>query len=234
MTAVEDQLQLSQKLESVKQPPIGGDLVKEEEVELTEEYETGKAQEKKLEAAAGAAVTVSQNQVNPSQEREKEITASPLKSPRAKVHPSTDTDRKLMATAERTADADKDPATAKAAGKDEKGEPELTEEQKAAKKAKFEKANAKAKEMIKGLFQTYKCQIIVGLLGNIFGMTAELVSPLYVGFIIDAIVEKKMEEIDRLVIIWMSITVASSILNGLQTFLLNDLTQKIGFIVLKN
>lgn len=60
-------------------------------------------------------------------------------------------------------------------------------------------------------------------------MTAELVSPLYVGFIIDAIVEKKMEEIDRLVIIWMSITVASSILNGLQTFLLNDLTQKIGF-----
>ena len=60
-------------------------------------------------------------------------------------------------------------------------------------------------------------------------MTAELVSPLYVGFIIDAIVEKKMEEIDRLVIIWMSITVASSILNGLQTFLLNELTQKIGF-----
>lgn len=45
-------------------------------------------------------------------------------------------------------------------------------------------------------------------------MTAELVSPLYIGFIIDAILAKKKDEVNRLVIIWMSITVVSSIING--------------------
>ena len=101
-------------------------------------------------------------------------------------------------------------------GKEDTKEPKLTEEQIAAnKKEKFAKSNAKAKEMIRELFETYKCQIIVGLLGNVIGMTAELVSPLYVGYIIDAIVAKQTDEIDRLVIIWMSITVASRIVNGL-------------------
>ena len=56
--------------------------------------------------------------------------------------------------------------------------------------------------------------MILGLVGNIGGMTAELVSPLYIGFIIDAILAKKKDEVNRLVIIWMSITVVSSIING--------------------
>lgn len=91
------------------------------------------------------------------------------------------------------------------------------------------KANAKAKLMIKDIMRTYRCQLFFGLIGNIGGMAAELVSPLYVGFIIDAILAKKKEEVERLVIIWMTITVTSSIINGLQNFLLNDLTQKIGY-----
>lgn len=52
----------------------------------------------------------------------------------------------------------------------------------------MDKANAKAKEMIKVIFRTYKCQIMVGLIGNVVGMAAELLSPLYVGYIIDAII----------------------------------------------
>lgn len=115
-------------------------------------------------------------------------------------------------------------------GKDgEEKEKELTEEEKAAKKEKYAKANAKAKEMIKEIFRTYRCQIILGLLGNIVGMAAELLSPLYVGYIIDAIIKRDKDQVNNLVIIWMSITVGSSVINGLQAFILNNLTQKIGY-----
>lgn len=115
-------------------------------------------------------------------------------------------------------------------GKDgEEKEKELTEEEKAAKKEKYAKANAKAKEMIKEIFRTYRGQIILGLLGNIVGMAAELLSPLYVGYIIDAIIKRDKDQVNNLVIIWMSITVGSSVINGLQAFILNNLTQKIGY-----
>lgn len=90
------------------------------------------------------------------------------------------------------------------------------------------KANAKAKEMIKETFTTYRCQIILGLLGNVIGMAAELLSPLYVGYIIDAIILRDKEQVKTLVITWMTITVSSSIINGLQGFILNVVTQKIG------
>lgn len=60
-------------------------------------------------------------------------------------------------------------------------------------------------------------------------MSAELTSPLFIGFIIDAVLAKDQNEINRLVIIWMSITVGSSILNGLQAWLMKLLSAKIGF-----
>lgn len=60
-------------------------------------------------------------------------------------------------------------------------------------------------------------------------MSAELASPLFIGFIIDAVLAKDQNEINRLVIIWMSITVGSSILNGLQAWLMKLLSAKIGF-----
>lgn len=41
----------------------------------------------------------------------------------------------------------------------------------------------------------FKPQIILGLLGNIGGMGADLASPLYVGFIIDAVLEKNADKI---------------------------------------
>lgn len=118
--------------------------------------------------------------------------------------------------------------TANGKGKGEEKK-EKTEEEKKAEKEKNARSNKKAKEMIKDLFMAYRCQIIIGLVGNVVGMAAELTSPLFIGYIIDAIVAKNKEDINRLVIIWLIITVSSSIVNGLQTFLMNLLTQKIGF-----
>lgn len=92
----------------------------------------------------------------------------------------------------------------------------------------MDKANAKAMEMIKDIFRTYRCQIIIGLIGNVVGMAAELLSPLYVGYIIDAIIERDMEKVKNLCVIWMAITVSSSFINGLQGFILNWVTHKIG------
>lgn len=82
--------------------------------------------------------------------------------------------------------------------------------------------------MIGSLFRTHRSLILIGLLGNIIGMTAELTSPLFIGFIIDAVIAKDKQEIERLVMIWLTITISSSVINGLQSFLMNYLTHKIG------
>lgn len=83
--------------------------------------------------------------------------------------------------------------------------------------------------MIKGIFRKYRCHIISVISMSIVGMSAELVSPLFVGYIIDAILTKDREMIDRLIIIWMSITVSSSVVNGFQSYLGNLLSHKVGF-----
>ena len=82
--------------------------------------------------------------------------------------------------------------------------------------------------MIGDIFREFRGQILIGLFGNIIGMAAELSSPLFIGLIIDAVLKKDKDEINRLVIIWIVITGSSSIVNGLQSFLLNYLTHKIG------
>lgn len=51
-------------------------------------------------------------------------------------------------------------------------------------------------------------------------MAAELVNPLFVGYIIDAIIAKDRAVIDKYVIIWMGITVTSSFINGVQSVVL--------------
>ena len=82
--------------------------------------------------------------------------------------------------------------------------------------------------MIGEIFREFRCQILIGLCGNIIGMAAELTSPLFIGYIIDAILKKDKEQIESLVKIWIAITVSSSFINGLQSFVMNYLTQKIG------
>ena len=69
--------------------------------------------------------------------------------------------------------------------------------------------------MIGDIFREFRCQILIGLFGNIIGMAAELSSPLFIGLIIDAVLKKDKDEINRLVIIWIIITGSSSIVNGL-------------------
>lgn len=84
-------------------------------------------------------------------------------------------------------DGDKKDGKTKDGKKDEK---ELTEEEKKAKAARFVIANAKAKELLKGLAGQFKGMIAAGVVLNILGMGSELASPLFVGYIIDAIIKQ--------------------------------------------
>jgi len=75
----------------------------------------------------------------------------------------------------------------------------------------------------------YSCSIKVGIALNVFSLGSELSSPLFVGYIIDAIIAKNRDEINRLVVIWMCITVVASIIGGIQTYIMQTLAQKIGY-----
>ena len=82
--------------------------------------------------------------------------------------------------------------------------------------------------------RTYRCWILSGVLGNIVGMLGELVSPLFIGMIIDAILKKDKDEINLLIKIWIIITVSSSVVNGFVAFMLHSLTQRIGYKLRKD
>lgn len=78
---------------------------------------------------------------------------------------------------------------------EKKAEEELTPEQKAEKAAAYERANTKAKQLLGGYIKKHRCLLIVGFLLNLVGMVGEFISPLFIGWVIDAIVKKDWDEV---------------------------------------
>jgi len=98
-----------------------------------------------------------------------------------------------------------DKGTAKTADgpkKDKDGEEEkkeLTPEEKAEKEARAKAAHAKAKELLKSYVGKHKCLMAFGLLMNLAGMVGEFVTPLFIGWVIDAIVHSDYDKVNTLV-----------------------------------
>jgi len=96
---------------------------------------------------------------------------------------------------------------------------ELTPEEEAAEKAekaaKLAIASAKAKELLFGYIGQFKGLMIAGFILNILGMVGEFVSPLFIGWVVDAIVATDSAEVRRLIIWWMIFNSAGAFFAGL-------------------
>ena len=91
-----------------------------------------------------------------------------------------------------------------------------TKEHQAKEKAKkAEEANAKAKELLFGYIGQFKCLMIAGFALNILGMVGEFVSPLFIGWVVDAIVAAEPAEVRRLIIWWMIFNTAGAFFAGM-------------------
>jgi len=65
----------------------------------------------------------------------------------------------------------------------------LTPEEKEKKRIEDEKTNARAKEMLSSYIVKHKWLMFFGFLTNLAGMVGEFVSPLFIGWVVDAITE---------------------------------------------
>jgi len=98
-----------------------------------------------------------------------------------------------------------DKGAAKTAGEPKKGKDgeeekkELTPEEKAEKAALAKLAKAKAKELLGGYIGKHKSLMIFGLLMNLAGMVGEFVTPLFIGWVIDAIVNSDYDKVNTYV-----------------------------------
>jgi ABC-type bacteriocin/lantibiotic exporter with double-glycine peptidase domain len=110
---------------------------------------------------------------------------------------------------------------------DEK-EKELTPEEKAEKAKKLEIATAKAKEMLYGYIGQFKILMFFGFTLNILGMIGEFVSPLFIGWVIDAIVASDQGQVRNLIMWWMIFNTTGAFFAGLQRYVFQILTEKIG------
>ena len=97
--------------------------------------------------------------------------------------------------------------------------PEETEEQKKQTAEKNAKALAKAKELLFGYVKKYKCLMVIGLIFNLLGMVGEFTSPLFIGWVIDAIVRNSIEDVRDLTIMWMIVNTCGAIFQGAQSFI---------------
>lgn len=68
----------------------------------------------------------------------------------------------------------------------------------------------------------------LGLLFNILGMVGEFASPLFIGLVIDAIVNENFDEVKFLTIMWMIINTAGALFAGIQRYIFQMTTEKIG------
>ena len=115
---------------------------------------------------------------------------------------------------------------AETTGKDEKPEDPAVAE---AKKKAYEAANKKAKELLGMYISKYKGLMLLGLFLNILGMVGEFISPLFIGWVIDAIVKKDFKEVQNLVVWWLIINSSSAVFAGIQRFVFQLTTEKIGY-----
>jgi ATP-binding cassette subfamily B protein len=74
----------------------------------------------------------------------------------------------------------------------------------------------------------YKCLMFLGLLFNLLGLVGEFVTPLFIGLIIDTIVKEDFDEVKKLTIIWTIFNTAGALFAGIQRYIFNITTEKIG------
>jgi len=89
-------------------------------------------------------------------------------------------------------------------------------------------ASAKAKELLFGYIGQFKGLMTAGFVLNILGMVGEFVSPLFIGWVVDAIVASDAKEVRRLIVWWMIFNTAGAFFAGMQRFVFQVLTEKIG------
>ena len=82
--------------------------------------------------------------------------------------------------------------------------------------------------MLKGYITRFKWLLVLGFALNILGMMGEFASPLFIGWVIDAIVRGDFPEVQELIIWWMIINTAGAIFGGLQRYVFAVTTEKIG------
>lgn len=70
--------------------------------------------------------------------------------------------------------------------------------------------------------------MIVGLVLSFSGMIGEFANPLFIGWVIDAIVAKDMEQVKIYVVWWMTFNTVGALLTGAQSIIFQIITQKIG------
>jgi len=103
-----------------------------------------------------------------------------------------------------------------------------SEAQKKEKSDRAIRANEKAKELLMGYIKTFKCLLIIGLAFNLLGMVGEFASPLFIGWVIDAIVDSDFDRVTELIIWWMIINTSGAIFGGFQRYVFQVTTEKIG------
>lgn len=91
----------------------------------------------------------------------------------------------------------------------------MTQEEKDEKERKNKLAQAKAKEILWGYIKKHRCLMSFGILLQFAGMAGEFANPLFIGWVIDAITKKDMDQVTTLVIYWMIINAVASSLSGL-------------------
>ena len=102
------------------------------------------------------------------------------------IYVSDDTDEYLEG-------GEKDKKSPTKASEEVKLTPEEEEAKKAEKKEKDAKASAKAKELLYGYIRRFRVLMFFGFILNILGMVGEFVSPLFIGWVVDAIVVSDQE-----------------------------------------
>jgi ATP-binding cassette subfamily B protein len=135
-------------------------------------------------------------------------------------------------TKEQTADATEvAEATEHTEIKEEPKAGEASKEGKGKEKEKYKRdpeAAKKAKELLGLYVKKHRGLLLVGFVLQIVGMVGEFSSPLFIGLVIDAIREKDMDRVKELVIYWVIINTASAVFSGIQRFVFQLTTERIG------
>lgn len=95
---------------------------------------------------------------------------------------------------------------------------EKTEEQKEEQKKKYEEHNAMAGTLLKKLMKK-NCRILsLTMIINICGMAGELLSPLFIGWVIQYIIAEDYELVNRTIILWIIISSIGSLASFISSY----------------
>ena len=81
--------------------------------------------------------------------------------------------------------------------------------------------------MLRKYIKKYKCILYFGFFLSIFGLTGQLLTPLIIGKVIDAITDKDYDRVNYLVGVFMILQI-TSIFSGLQKYVFSLITEKFG------